>query len=333
MGPLSIFTLHCCAEPAVEDKVRGQKSARPYHPTRGNMTSVWMGDLEPYMTEDFIKQAFAAMGEAVVNVKVVSERIVSGKPGYCFVDLVDQASVERCLHRLNGLFIPGSNPLKKFRLNYSTYHKKHELTPDYSIFVGDLSLEVDDFQLYYFFLSKYPSCRGGKVVTDTLGNSRGYGFVKFGDFEEHKRALKECHLKTGLGTKPLRLSLAIPRRLKPESQQGQSYDYSQYYQQYANYYAKTGFDPYAGYSYTSYNEANAYPAETETTAVAPAGPEALICGVENSDCEEHYATFETLDTDALNKVYTARSEEFFDALINCHWQPLDTVTSEIPSTM
>lgn len=299
------------------------------------MTSIWMGDLEPYMTEDFIKQAFVAMGESVVNVKVVSELIVSGKPGYCFVDLVDQASVERCLHRLNGLFIPGSNPLKKFKLNYSTYHKKHELTPDYSIFVGDLSPEVDDFQLYYFFLSKYPSCRGGKVVTDTLGNSRGFGFVKFGDMEEHKRALKECHLKAGLGTKPLRLSLAIPRRLKPENQQTQTYDYSQYYQQYTNYYAKTGCYPFANYnsSYTSYNAANAYPTETEATAVAPAGPEVPVGGVEHSDCEEHYATLATLDTDALNKAYTARSEEFYDALMNCHWQPLDTVTSEIPSTI
>ncbi|XP_069469542.1 putative uncharacterized protein C6orf52 homolog isoform X2 [Ambystoma mexicanum] len=253
-----------------------------------------------------------------------------GKTGYCFVDLVDEASVERCLHRLNGVYIPGTNPLKKFRLNYSINHKKHDQTPDYSIFVGDLTPEVDDFQLYYYFLTKYPSCRGGKVVTDPLGNSRGYGFVKFGDENEQKRALKECHFKKGLGTKPIRLSLAIPRRLKPESPQGQPFDYAQYYQQYSNYYTKNGYDAYAAYAagYTTPGAMTGYPTETGEMALAQAGSEMLLTGTETSDCEEPY---ETPDTESLNRLYMARSEEVFDALMNCHWQPLDTATSEIPS--
>lgn len=46
------------------------------------------------------------------------------------------------------------------------------LSLEFSVFVGDLSSEVDDYQLHQFFLKKYPSCKGGKVVSDQYGNSR-----------------------------------------------------------------------------------------------------------------------------------------------------------------
>lgn len=45
--------------------------------------------------------------------------------------------------------------------------------PEFSVFVGDLASEVDDFQLHQVF-KKYLSCKGAKVVTDQYGYSR-YG--------------------------------------------------------------------------------------------------------------------------------------------------------------
>lgn len=37
------------------------------------------------------------------------------------------------------------------------------------------------------------------------------------------------------------------------------------------------------------------------------------------------------DVDALNRQYMDRSEELYDSLMQCHWQPLDSVTSAIPA--
>lgn len=61
---------------------------------------------------------------------------------------------------------------RKFKLNYATYGKRPEPGPEFSVFVGDLTSEVDDYQLHQFFLKKFPSCKGGKVVTDPFGNSK-----------------------------------------------------------------------------------------------------------------------------------------------------------------
>ncbi|XP_040839927.1 putative uncharacterized protein C6orf52 homolog [Ochotona curzoniae] len=37
-----------------------------------------------------------------------------------------------------------------------------------------------------------------------------------------------------------------------------------------------------------------------------------------------------LNVEALNKEFMAKSEELYDLLMNCHWQPLDSVESNIP---
>ncbi|XP_008691268.1 putative uncharacterized protein C6orf52 homolog [Ursus maritimus] len=37
-----------------------------------------------------------------------------------------------------------------------------------------------------------------------------------------------------------------------------------------------------------------------------------------------------VNIEELNKEFMVKSEELYDSLMNCHWQPLDTVHSEIP---
>ncbi|KAK1340298.1 hypothetical protein QTO34_018865 [Cnephaeus nilssonii] len=259
--------------------------------------------LEPYMDENFISRAFATMGETVMSVKIIRNRLTGIPAGYCFVEFADLATAEKCLHKINGKPLPGATPAKRFKLNYATYGKQPDNSPEYSLFVGDLTPDVDDGMLYEFFVKVYPSCRGGKVVLDQTGVSKGYGFVKFTDELEQKRALTECQGAVGLGSKPVRLSVAIPKasRVKPvEYSQMYSYSYNQYYQQYQNYYAQWGYDQNTGsysYSYPQYG----YTQSTMQT-YEEVGDDALEDPMPQLDVTE------------ANKEFMEQSEELYDAL-------------------
>lgn len=82
---------------------------------------------------------------------------------------------------------------------------------EFSVWVGDLSPEVDDYNLYRVFSNKYSSIKTAKVILDSSGFSKGYGFVRFGLEEEQKSALYEMNGYIGLGSKPLKICNAVPK--------------------------------------------------------------------------------------------------------------------------
>ncbi|XP_068189010.1 tRNA selenocysteine 1-associated protein 1-like isoform X2 [Antennarius striatus] len=293
------------------------------------MSTLWMGNLETYMDEKFITRAFSTMGEQVMNVRIIRNKMTGGALGYCFVEMTDEATAERCLRKVNGKSLPGASPPTRFKLNRATFGKQ-EPGQMYSLFVGDLTPEVDDGMLYEFFYNRYPSCRGGKVVLDSMGNSKGCGFVQFPDERLQKRALDECQGSVGLGSKPLRLSLAASNlRNKPQQKQlegdpsqsssgyATSYDqYSQYQQQaYAGYYSSWNYDQSGayGYSYPQYDYSQYGAAATQDT-------ELQDDGLEDPGLE--------LDVVETNKKFMELSEELYDALNECHWQLADMVTEQ-----
>ena len=56
--------------------------------------------------------------------------------------------------------------------------------------MGDLTDDVDDYALYKTFKDRYPSTKGAKVVLESNGESRGFGFVRFSNNFEQMAALK-----------------------------------------------------------------------------------------------------------------------------------------------
>lgn len=55
----------------------------------------------------------------------------------------------------------------------------------------------------FFFLS---------VVLDSSGKSRGFGFVRFAEESDQVKALIEMQNYKGLGSKPIRVAVANPKR-------------------------------------------------------------------------------------------------------------------------
>ncbi|KAJ2306918.1 hypothetical protein IWW54_004573 [Coemansia sp. RSA 2705] len=219
---------------------------------------LWMGDIEPWMDEECIRQIWVHMGE-LVSVKTIRDRLTGGPANYCFIEVPTQAEAERILALYNGknMPLPFDRP---FRLNWASGIHAGSLfssavpapahaglstnmltgplegagslathqpaadadTPEHSLFVGDLAPEVTDVQLAHEFRCRYASARTAKVVTDPITQlSRGFGFMRFGDDADRQRALVEMQGHV-IGSRAIRVSAATPKRTPTMG----SYNYS-----------------------------------------------------------------------------------------------------------
>ncbi|XP_051991272.1 tRNA selenocysteine 1-associated protein 1-like [Xyrauchen texanus] len=78
----------------------------------------------------------------------------------------------------------------------------------FTLFVMDLITDVDDGMLYEFFHYHFSSCCSGNIVLHSSGYSKSCGFVSFESERDQIRALADLQGASGLGKKPLGLSLA-----------------------------------------------------------------------------------------------------------------------------
>ncbi|KAI0165039.1 hypothetical protein GGR57DRAFT_221625 [Xylariaceae sp. FL1272] len=185
--------------------------------------TLWMGELVGWMDENFIRQLYQSALNETVQVKIIRDRH-SGSAGYCFVEFTTPEAAQKAL-QLNGTPIPNTD--RVFRLNWASggglIDRRDDRSPEFSIFVGDLGHEVNEFVLVALFQSRFPSCKSAKIMTDQqTGQSRGYGFVRFSSEDEQQRALSEMQ-GVYCGNRPMRVSPATP---KNRGHQGNSF--SQY---------------------------------------------------------------------------------------------------------
>lgn len=75
-----------------------------------------MGELEPWMDENFVKQVWQTVCGEAVNVKVIRDR-QSGNAGYCFVEFNSAEAANKAL-QLNGSPVPNSQ--RVFKLNWAS---------------------------------------------------------------------------------------------------------------------------------------------------------------------------------------------------------------------
>ncbi|KAI7881584.1 RNA-binding domain-containing protein [Lichtheimia hyalospora FSU 10163] len=179
--------------------------------TENTKTTLWMGDLEPWMDEQFITQLWYNLGENVM-VKVIRDKVTSMSAGYAFVDFGSSTSAAAALSAFNGTTIP--NTCKTFKLNWASggglIDRREDRQPEYSIFVGDLG-DCNEATLLSAFATRYRSCKYAKIMNDPrTGLSRGYGFVRFSDAAEHQHALVEMQGCCIRG-RPVRVSMATPK--------------------------------------------------------------------------------------------------------------------------
>eukprot|EP01091_Cochliopodium_minus_P012668 TRINITY_DN3888_c0_g1_i1.p1 TRINITY_DN3888_c0_g1~~TRINITY_DN3888_c0_g1_i1.p1 ORF type:complete len:502 (+),score=137.07 TRINITY_DN3888_c0_g1_i1:78-1583(+) len=92
-----------------------------------------------------------------------------------------------------------------------------EVMGDFSIFVGDLGPEVNDYMLRNAF-QKYKSLATAKVILDPISSvSKMYGFVSFNDANDYHNAL--AHMGgTIVGTRPIKVNTSKKEKSHLEQQ-------------------------------------------------------------------------------------------------------------------
>ena len=148
--------------------------------------NLWMGDVQPWMDDSFIMNAFNFYNFFPKSIKLIHDKLTGELKNFCFINFQTIEEANNCLSNLSGKIIP--NTQIKFKLNWANYFS----TFNKSVYVGNLSPDVDDIKLYNLFKEKYPTVHHASVIMDK-GVSKGFGFILFRGEEDYEKCLKEMN--------------------------------------------------------------------------------------------------------------------------------------------
>ena len=134
--------------------------------------------------------------------------------GYGFIEFDNKEEASEALQLMNGKPMPNSN--KVFKLNWASYSQSKNSSSqnpnEYSIYVCELDPSVNEEILQNYFSQYYKSVIGTKIVVDPSTKvSKGYGFVKFSDYNESQRALTEMNGQL-INGKPMKINTAAYKK-------------------------------------------------------------------------------------------------------------------------
>ena len=147
-------------------------------------STLWMGDIEPWMNRELILTSFIEYGLKPSSIKMLKDHKSNISRNYCFINFDTMFEANKALIELNGKKIPNTNIT--FRLNWANKHC--ELNQN--LYIGNLPNDIDDITLFNIFKNKYPSIHHVSIMTDK-GESKGYGFIQFTDKYDYDKCLKE----------------------------------------------------------------------------------------------------------------------------------------------
>lgn len=147
---------------------------------------IWMGDIEPKMTELDIMKCFYQYNIRPQGIKLIKDKKTNENKNFCFINFKSIKEANGAIFKLNGKKVPGYPFV--FRLNWANNRSSFNK----SVYVGNLNPQVDDIKLYNLFKKKYPTVHHASIITEN-GISKGYGFVMFNGKEEYEKSIKEMN--------------------------------------------------------------------------------------------------------------------------------------------
>ncbi|XP_050212003.1 polyadenylate-binding protein 8-like [Mercurialis annua] len=150
-------------------------------------TSLYVGDLEPNVTDSHLYDLFNQVGQ-VVSVRVCRDLTTRRSLGYGYVNYSNPQDALRALDVLNFTPLNGC----PIRIMYSHRDPSVRKSGSGNIFIKNLDKGIDHKALHDTF-SAFGNVLSCKVATDNFGQSKGYGFVQFDNEESAQRAIEKLN--------------------------------------------------------------------------------------------------------------------------------------------
>ncbi|GCA62975.1 hypothetical protein KIPB_007071 [Kipferlia bialata] len=98
---------------------------RPRPQMTDNSRTVWLGDVQAFYDETFIRSLYGPEGEHITRVSIHPPTAM--KAGFAFVEFVDATTAERVLTTYNGRPVPGSYPPRPLKMNWAVTRDRNAM--------------------------------------------------------------------------------------------------------------------------------------------------------------------------------------------------------------
>lgn len=158
---------------------------------KSGVGNVFIKNLDKSIDNKALYDTFSAFGN-ILSCKVVCDE--NGSKGYAFVHFETQDAADRAIEKMNGMLL---NDRKVFVGRFKSRKEREaelgakakEFT---NVYIKNFGDDMDDDRLKELF-DKYGKTLSVKVMTDSSGKSRGFGFVSYEKHEDANKAVEDMN--------------------------------------------------------------------------------------------------------------------------------------------